>query len=154
VTAEFPPGYRVITADEAEERFSVSDAIWYPYREFTDEQEIRLYEGGLRTPDGVKSFPDADWSPFNVIVDGDLVTDGDVELFDYSGGHFLVVTGDLRARNVLLEGCPNVVVRGDLTVTGGLLGRRGEDGGVLISCTSTWSSAGRRRRWCAVIRTG
>lgn len=132
MTAEFAPGYRVITADEAEERFSVSDAIWYPYQEFTDEQEIRLYEGGLRTSDGVKSFPDADWSPFNVIVDGDLVTDGDVELFDYSGGHFLVVTGDLRARNVLLMGCPNVVVRGDLIVTGGVLGRQGEDGGVLV----------------------
>jgi tetratricopeptide (TPR) repeat protein len=132
VTDEFPPGYRVITAAEAEERFAVSADIWYPYTHFTDEQEIRLYEGGLHVPGGVKSHPLTDWSPYNVIVDGDLVTDGDVRLFDYSSGHFVVVTGDLRARSVVLEGCPNVVVRGDLTATGGVLGRRGDDGGLLV----------------------
>ena len=42
MTAEFPPGYRVITPDEAEKRFAVSGEIWYPYREFADEQERSL----------------------------------------------------------------------------------------------------------------
>jgi hypothetical protein len=132
VTAEFPPGYRVITAEEAEERFAVSAEIWYPYQEFTDEQEIRLFEGGLNAPDGLQPYPGEDWSPYNVIVDGDLVTDSEVALFDDSGGHFLLVTGDLRARSLSMVGCPNVVVRGDLTVTAGVIGRRGEDGGLLV----------------------
>ncbi|GIJ67256.1 leucine-rich repeat domain-containing protein [Virgisporangium ochraceum] len=132
MTVEFPPGYSVISAAEAEERFAVSADIWYPYTDFADEQEIRLYEGGLHVPGGVMSHPHTDWSPYNVIVDGDLVTDGDVDLYEDGSGHFLVVTGDLRARSVVMAGCPNVVVRGDLTATGGVLGRRGDDGGLLV----------------------
>ena len=37
-----PPGYRVIAVEEAEKRFRVSDDIWYPYADFSDEQELNL----------------------------------------------------------------------------------------------------------------
>ncbi|WP_214317799.1 leucine-rich repeat domain-containing protein [Nonomuraea sediminis] len=126
-----PPGYRVISAEEAEERFGISDDVEYPYQEFTDEQEIRLYAGGLRVAGGLQPEDDVDWVPYNVIVDGDLTVEGDLSWWDESGGNFLLVTGDLRARNVILSGCPCVVVRGDLVVENGIQGKYGDDGGFL-----------------------
>ncbi|MDF5755311.1 hypothetical protein [Spongiactinospora sp. TRM90649] len=126
-----PPGYRVITAEEAEELFSVSDDVAHPYEDFADEQEIRLYEGGLRVAGDLESVTDDDWVPYNVIVDGDLTVAGDLSWWDGASGNFLLVTGDVRARNVILAGCPDVVVRGDLVVSGGVQGSYGDDGGAL-----------------------
>jgi tetratricopeptide (TPR) repeat protein len=123
--------YQVISVAEAEGRFSVSGEVEHPFAKYP-EQEIRLYSGGLRVPGDFDSDNSGDWCDHNTIVDGDLVLDGDLSWWDYAGGCFLLVTGDLRARNVLLQGCPNVVVRGDLTVTGGVQGHRGEDGGRLV----------------------
>ncbi|KUN84155.1 polymer-forming cytoskeletal protein [Streptomyces griseoruber] len=129
--ATSPSGYRVITADEAEARFDAGADLVYPYEDFADEQEIRLYEGPLHVVGNLEREGDGDWSPCNVIVDGDLTVDGDLEWWDSAGGTFLLVTGNVRARNVLLSGCPDVVVRGDLTVTGGVQGHHGDDGGFL-----------------------
>ncbi|MFG3497266.1 hypothetical protein [Streptomyces sp. NPDC047928] len=132
-----PPGYRVITVEEAEKRFRISDDVWYPYADFADDQEIRLYEGGLHAVGHLAPEGDDDWVPYNTIVDGDLTVDGDLDWWDHSGGNFLVVTGSLRARNVILAGCPSVVVRGDLEVTGGVCCSYGDDGGILTVCGST-----------------
>ncbi|WP_158578819.1 leucine-rich repeat domain-containing protein [Spongiactinospora rosea] len=126
-----PPGYRIITAEEAEELFSVSDEVAFPYEDFTDEQEIRLYEGDLRVAGDLEPDSDGDWVLFNMIVDGDLVVDGTLMWSDWSCGNFVLVTGDLRARNVVLLGCPDVAVRGDLVVSGGVVGKDGDNGGVL-----------------------
>lgn len=126
-----PPGYRVITAEEAEERFRIADDIGYPYREFTDEQEIRLYEGGLHVAGHLGPEGDDDWVPYNIVVDGNLTVDGDLDWWDNASGNFFVVTGDLRARNLILSGCPNVLVRGSVDVIGGICGSYGDDGGVL-----------------------
>ncbi|QNE76604.1 hypothetical protein F0344_20000 [Streptomyces finlayi] len=41
------------------------------------------------------------------------------------------MSGSLRARNVFLSGCPNVVVHGDLEVAGGVCTSHGDDGGIL-----------------------
>ncbi|MFF3392708.1 hypothetical protein ACFYW1_17495 [Streptomyces sp. NPDC002669] len=130
-TVNSPAGYRVITVEEAEERFRISDGIAHPYADFADEQEIRLYEGGLHVAGHLKPEGDQDWIPYNTVVDGDLTVDGDLDWWDYSSGNFLVVTGDLRARNVFLSGCPNTLVHGNLEVTGGVCGSYGDDGGIL-----------------------
>ncbi|GGO95634.1 hypothetical protein [Wenjunlia tyrosinilytica] len=130
-TVTSPTGFRIITAEEAEERFAVSDGVGYPYQDFADEQEIRLYESGLRIEGDLAPESDVDRVPYNVIVDGDLTVDGDMTWWDEGSGNFLLVTGDARARNVLLSGCPNVVVRGDVTVAGGIQGSCGEGGGYL-----------------------
>lgn len=74
--------------------------------------------------------------PYNTVVDGDLTVDGDLDWWDDCDGNFFMVTGSLRARNVFLSGCPNVVVRGDLEVTGGICGSYG-DGGWLVVCGRT-----------------
>ncbi|MFD4863433.1 leucine-rich repeat domain-containing protein [Streptomyces atratus] len=136
-TVHSPVGYRLISAQEAEERFRVSADVGYPYVDFADEQEIRLYEGGLHVAGHLEPEGDSDWVPYNTVVDGDLTVDGDLAWWDDSGGNFFLVTGALRARNVLLSGCPNVVVRGDLEVAGGICGSYGEDGGVLVVCGRT-----------------
>ncbi|WP_105967929.1 hypothetical protein [Streptomyces geranii] len=130
-SATSPAGYRLITVAEAESRFAAGSDLQYPYEEFADEQEIRLYEGGLHVAGNLERAGDGDWSPCNVIVDGDLTVDGDIEWWDSAGGNFLLVTGDVRVRNVLLSGCPDVVFRGDLTATGSVQGHHGDDGGSL-----------------------
>ncbi|WP_158711424.1 leucine-rich repeat domain-containing protein [Streptomyces xylophagus] len=130
-TTTSPTGYRVITVEEAEERFGVSADVSHPYQDFADEQEIRLYEGGLTVAGGLEAEPDGDWVPYNTIVDGDLTVGGDVEWWDSQSGNFLLVTGDLRARHVLLSGCPSVVVRGDVSISGVIQGSYGDDGGFL-----------------------
>ncbi|WP_405181654.1 leucine-rich repeat domain-containing protein [Nocardia sp. NBC_01377] len=123
--------YRVITAEEAEQRFSVSAHIQHPFQDFDDEQEIRLYESGLRVEGAIRPESDGDWVPYNVIVAGDLTVTGDIDWWDHGSGNFLLVTGNARARNMVLLGCPEVAVRGDLTLTGGIHGSYGDNGGVL-----------------------
>lgn len=144
-TTTSPTGYRVITVEEAEERFGVSADVSHPYQDFADEQEIRLYEGGLEVEGGLEAEPDGDWVPYNTIVDGDLSVGGDLEWWDSQSGNFLLVTGNLRARNVLLSGCPSVVVRGDVIASGVIQGSYGDDGGFL--------TVGGRTRAEAVIST-
>jgi hypothetical protein len=124
--------YRVITVDEVERVLGHTDDIEYPFRDFTEDQEFRLYPGGLLVADDFgPGVDDEDWVPFNVIVDGDLTVGGTLDWWDWRYGNLLVVTGTLRARNVLLSGCPNLVVRGDMLVSGGIQGHHGEDGGLL-----------------------
>ena len=129
-----PAGYRVISADEAEARYAVSSDVQFPYREFAD-QEIRLYEGGLRLAGDVsisEFWMDDELCEFSVIVDGDLTVEGDLKYFCGEGtGFFHLVTGSLRVRNLFLSGFPDVVVRGDLTAAGSVHGYNGDDGGIL-----------------------
>ncbi|MCX5505719.1 hypothetical protein OG887_41455 (plasmid) [Streptomyces sp. NBC_00053] len=137
-TVHSPAGYRVISAQEAEERFRVSADVGYPYADFADEQEIRLYEGGLHVTGHLEpEQDDDDWVPYNTIVDGDLTVDGDLDWWDGLEGNFFLVTGVLRARNVLLSGCPDLVVRGDLEVTCGVCVSDEGAGGWLTVCGRT-----------------
>ncbi|MGY3684903.1 hypothetical protein [Streptomyces sp. TE33382] len=124
--------YDILEPAEAEARFSVSDHVDYPYQDYGDEQEIRQYLGGLRlNGDFTAETDEDDFCYTNVIVDGDLVADGNLEWSDEGYGSFLLVTGDLRVRNLILRGNPTVVVRGNLAVEGTVLGRLGDDGGYL-----------------------
>jgi hypothetical protein len=126
-------GYRVITVEECEERFAIADDIDYPYTDFADSQEIRLHEGGLHVAGHFESENDEnDWTPYNTVVDGDLTVEGDLNWGDFQFGDFVVVAGSLRAHNVILSGCPTLLVRGDLTASGVVMGSDGSDGGVLI----------------------
>ncbi|MER6672860.1 polymer-forming cytoskeletal protein [Streptomyces sp. NPDC000983] len=124
--------YDILDVRDAEARFGVSEHVDYPFQEYGDEQETRHYAGGLRIDGDLTSDTDEDdFCLANVIVDGDLVVDGNLEWIDEGSGSFLLVTGDLRARNLILRGNPSVVVLGDLSVEGTLLGHLGDDGGYL-----------------------
>lgn len=123
--------YSVVSADQIEADHSVSAQVDYPYADFADEQEQRLYKGGLRVSGDFESDRDADWNPYNIVVDGDLIVDGTVDWCDYGSGCFLFVTGNMRCKNLLLQGCPTVVVRGNLEVENAIQGHHGDDGGFL-----------------------
>lgn len=130
-----PGGYQVISADEAETRYGPFADVAYQFTDYADEQYIRPYEGGLHVPRdlGVQDWTDDDLCPFNVIIDGDLTVEGTLDHYCFEGtGYFHLVTGSLRARNLILTGFPDLVVRGDLTVAGAIMGFRGDDGGYLF----------------------
>lgn len=129
-TAELPDRFTSITVDELQTRYDVAADMLYPC---SPDQQIRLYEGSLHLAGDLSVV---DWTgdgyPYHVVVDGDLTVDGDVTCFCDEGPGFLhLVTGTLQARNLFLNGFPNVVIRGDLSVTHGILGCYGEDGGLL-----------------------
>ena len=133
--------YTVISADEAEESFGVAEKIDYPYLDFEDEQEIRLYEGTVIIRGDFTTDLQADWNPFNVVIDGDLVVKGNVEWQDWGNGSFLFVAGNMTVENLLMQGCANVYVCGELRVKGAILGHHGSDGGVLHVEGSTTAQA-------------
>ncbi len=124
--------YRIISADKAEERFSIADEIWYPYQEFADEQEIRLYTGDVVIDGDLTTDPNENWCPFNIVVDGNLIIRGNLDWHEYGGGCFLWVTGDLGAKAIYASGCPSIYVGGDLVSEQGILTSSGDDGGVLM----------------------
>ncbi|WP_331766058.1 hypothetical protein [Embleya sp. NBC_00896] len=121
-----------VPLEEALERFGLSADAECLCRDFTGEREVRLYKGGLRIAGDLAPEANSHWIPYNVIVDGDLTIDGDLDWWDEGSGSFFLVTGNLRARNVLLSGCPNVVVGGDLMVAGRVQGHHGQDRGCLV----------------------
>ncbi len=123
--------YTIISAADAEERFAISDRINYPYLDFAEDQEIRLYEGDVTISGNFETDPDVDWNPFNVIVVGNLTVEGTINWHDYSGGNFLFVTGNTHAQNVIASGCPNLYVGGNLTVDNVVMTSYGDDGGTL-----------------------
>src|SRR4051812_12175519 len=130
-TISSPPGYDVVPVGRFARILGHDADIGYPYREFEEDQEFRLYRGGLHVAGDLSPEPDVDWVPYNVVVDGDLTVDGDLDWWDWRYGNLLVVTGTVRARTVLLAGSPNVIVRGDLLAERGVQGHHGDDGGLL-----------------------
>ena len=129
---EATPSYDTMSAGSVEARYSVSNDVEYPYADFADEQETRVMKGPVVIDGDLESEEGVDWHPYNLIVDGDLTVKGDVDWAEYGSGSFVLVTGALRADNVHLQGCPYLVVRGDLHVGNGVLGHHGDDGGTLI----------------------
>ena len=90
-------------------------------------QEIILFEGKR------VSFDDellVDCTRPNIVVDGDLVIDGNLIMFvDEGFGGFVIVTGNLKADAICLQGFPELIVGGDVTCKNGIVGIRGDDGG-------------------------
>jgi hypothetical protein len=123
--------FRIIDVEEAEV-YEIGDIIRYPFEDFADDQEIRLYEGDTEIDGDFCTDDTLDWNPFNVIVDGDLDVTGTIDWSDHGEGNFLVVTGNVFARNLLLDGTCNVWIQGDLRVDNLILGANGDDEGMLI----------------------
>lgn len=123
--------YRVLTVQEAE-IYEIGDIIWYPFEEHADEQDLRLYEGDLHVDGDFQSDRSVEWNPYNVIIDGDLDVTGSIDWADHGEGTFLVVTGNVFAKNLLLEGAANVWIQGDLRVDNVILGTNGDEEGMLI----------------------
>jgi hypothetical protein len=90
-------------------------------------EEIVVLEGKRVTIDDDLLI---DHASANVVVDGDLVIDGNLVM--YVGerfGAFALITGNLRAHSICLSGFPELIVRGNVTCENGIIGMRGDDGG-------------------------
>ncbi|MDH6357295.1 ankyrin repeat domain-containing protein [Parabacteroides sp. PF5-9] len=129
----------LIIPQEAEDSYNLTKYISYPFMDFIDgseneyedeTQEIRLHRGNLHVA-SVSSSESRDWNPYCLIVDGNLTVDGDFCWGESGNGCFVYITGNLTARNVLLEGNPEIVVLGNLNAENCIVGAYGDDGGVL-----------------------
>lgn len=118
------------TANEVEEAYKLSEVLNYPYTNFSDTQRTCVFQGDLHIA-GIDAGRENDWNAFNLVVMGDLIVDGDIDWSEYSNGSFLYVKGNLKARNILLKGCPEIHICGDLEVENGIIGHHGDDGGFL-----------------------
>ena len=89
--------------------------------------KILLFEGKRVTIDGDLLV---DCTRPNVVVDGNLVIDGNLVMFvDEGFGGFVLVTGNVKADAICLQGFPELIVGGDVTCKNGIVGIRGDDGG-------------------------
>ncbi|PTL78788.1 polymer-forming cytoskeletal protein [Vitiosangium sp. GDMCC 1.1324] len=133
-------------------------------RDLNDEEpRPRLIEGGLHVTHDLETGD----GPWAFIIDGDLVTTGDL-IFKTEGAGTcaLIVTGNVRARNIIYGGSARVAVDGDITASGVIIGSWGSDGAVLgtsgiltaravllDSHTPIWANAGGPRSVPEAFRT-
>lgn len=69
----------------------------------------------------------------NLIIDGDLHVDGTIDFSEFSAGFYVIVTGDVRCKNLLMQGSVRLVIRGNLYVENAIVGLWGSIGGLLIT---------------------
>ncbi len=93
------PTHHVISAKAAQDKFDVARNVEYPFSDFGDEQEQRVYAGGLHVKGDFEGEDDVDWQPYNVIVDGDLIVDGSIDWFDYAFSTGASAVGSLEMRS-------------------------------------------------------
>ncbi|HUJ60854.1 MAG TPA: hypothetical protein VLX92_20265 [Kofleriaceae bacterium] len=87
----------------------------------------RVFEGGLGAGFDVDDFGEG---PYVIVVDGDLATDSDLVL-DTRDNSMFVVTGSLRARNLVFDRGTLVVVERDC-VAHFVIGSHGDDNAGLV----------------------
>lgn len=119
-----------ISAAEADEQFGISDDVNFPFLHFSDRQKTYVIKGDVTVNE--ISVSKQDWSPFNLVIDGNLQVKETIDWNEWGNGSFLFVSGNLVAENLFLAGCPEVIVKGDLTIQNGLVGSQGDNGGNLI----------------------
>lgn len=124
-----------ISAVEADEQFGISDEVNFPFLHFSDQQKTYLVTGDVTISE--ISVSKQDWSPFNLIIDGNLYVNKTIDWSEWGNGSFLFVTGNLDAENLFLAGCPEVIIKGNLTIKNGLVGSQGDNGGSLVVLGST-----------------
>ncbi len=119
-----------VDINEMDKQYKISKYINFPFLDFSDEQQTYLLKGDIHI-DGL-SVTKQDWSPFNLIIDGNLTVEGTINWNEWGNGSFLYVTGNLETQNLFLAGCPEAIIKGNLIVEKGLVGSQGDNGGSLI----------------------
>lgn len=119
-----------IAAAEADEQFRISEDVNFPFVDFSKNQKTFILKGNV-VVDGI-AVTKQDWSPFNLIIEGNLTVLGTIDWNEWGNGSFLYVTGNIIAKNLFLAGCPEVIVQGNLHVENGIVGSQGDNGGALM----------------------
>ncbi len=128
---------QLIDAAQADEQFSISDDVNFPFVDFSNKQKTYVLTGDV-TVESI-SVSKQDWSPFNLIIDGNLTVLDTIDWNEWGNGSFLYVTGNVTAKNLFLAGCPEVIITGNLQVENGTVGSQGDNGGSLIVSGDTTS---------------
>ncbi len=120
----------VIDIHEADKKYNLSKLFYYHFIELAEEEEQTtvVYNGNLHLK-SLEFGKNSDYVAFNLIVDGDLIVDEDLDLYGGIEGAFLYVTGSIKGRNLLAAGCMYVVVNGNLEIANAIVGCDGSDGG-------------------------
>ena len=124
-----PHGGRILTWSELVA--TVAPKFFKPFAKATDQLEPIA----LLTPDPsgnvhIQGDLVLDCTTQNVVVEGNLIVDGNIIMYvDEGFGTFLVVTGNVTANAICLDGFPELLVRGDVTCRNGIVGIHGDDGG-------------------------
>ena len=116
-----------ISVEEAEEEYDYSSAVMNLY--FDEDSDVEdpafyCYRGDLHVS-SITMGATTGISKFNLIVDGNLYVDGDIVLNSTKDMGFVIVRGDVTAKNVIVSGCVEVNISGSLTVQGVILGHSG-----------------------------
>lgn len=123
------PAYTIISWSEFKEKFSVRFQM--PFQSYQEEMaEIRLYEadaeGNVRFAEDL--MVDCD---MNVVIHGNLIIDGNLQMDCEGNGNFMYVSGNIEANSIVLSDVSTLSVRGNIKSLHGILGCYGEDGGFL-----------------------
>ncbi len=119
----------IISQDDAEKLYSAPEL----HAGYDDDEEISpvgLYKGNLHIS-ALKGGEKSDIAQYKLIVLGDLIIDG---IMDWSNGlndSYVLVKGNLKAQNIILEGCCEVTIDSNVEVENCILCHSGEDGGRL-----------------------
>jgi Leucine-rich repeat (LRR) protein/predicted DNA-binding WGR domain protein len=101
-----------------------------PFEDFSPDTPIRLYQGETILFSKDYALDDC-VQAFNLVIDGNLIVEGNLNLYAESGGNFMLVTGNLQAKSIKMNGCTTLEVRGNVLATNGLVTMYGDDGGYL-----------------------
>jgi hypothetical protein len=121
---------REVSFEALAERYRGHDLLdWFLETRDINDEEVRprLIEGGL---DVTHDLAAGD-GPWALLIEGDLVTTGDLDFSAEGGTSKLLVMGSIRARNLSYGGSACVAVDGDITASGVIIGSWGSDGAVL-----------------------
>jgi len=119
-----------ISVEDAEDRFDYSSVVMH--LSFDEDSEVEdpsfyFYEGDLHVS-SLTMGNTTGIAKFNLIVDGNLNVDGDINLHSKKDMGFVIVNGDVTAKNVIMSGCVEMPITGSLTAENLVFGYDGDNG--------------------------
>jgi hypothetical protein len=123
------PAYRIISWEDFQAQFDVQFSM--PFEDFSEAlADILLYEADA---DGNVRFTEdfTVGSDINVVIHGNLIVDGNLEMDCEGMGNFMYVSGHVEANSIVVCGVATLSVDGDIQSKHGILGCYGDDGGYL-----------------------
>ncbi|MDR2920426.1 MAG: ankyrin repeat domain-containing protein [Tannerella sp.] len=119
----------IISQEDAEKLYGAPEL----HAGYDDNEEISpvgLYKGNLHVS-SISAGDKSDTTLYKLIVDGDLTVDGNIDWYNELNDSYVVVTGNLKAKSMVLGGTVEFYVKGNVEAECGIMGHTGDDGGSL-----------------------